>query len=102
MDQILQYVKPEYIFGFIGGMIATGLLTFPLKSLLVDVLNVTKLKKWQARACAFVAAIVVTASWGLYAGAIDWLKLPATIIAYTIFSGVLYEIIKKRFLNKEG
>lgn len=101
MEQILQYVKPEYVFGFLGGMLATALLTSPLKSLFKDILNINKLKKWQARLCTLVAAILVTTAWGLYANEIDWLKLPAIAIAYTVFSGLLYELVKKHFLDKE-
>lgn len=101
LEQIAQYIKPEYIFGFLGGMLATALATSPFKSLLKDIIKVTKLKKWQARACAVFAALIISLSWGLYAGEINWLKLPALTIAYAVFSGVLYEIVKKRFLDKE-
>ena len=101
MEQIMQYLTPEYLFGFGGGMLATALLTAPVKSFWLDKIGTTKLKKWQSRVSAFIAALVVALAWGLYAGEISWLKIPAIAIAYTVFSGLLYEAWKKYILKKE-
>ncbi len=97
---IMQYLSPEFIFGFVGGAIITALLTLAITSFVIDKMG-KALKKWEKVGCAFVAAFIISLVWGLYNGGIIWSQIPGHTIVYGTISGFVYENLIKPFLKKK-
>ncbi len=101
MEQIMQYLTPEYIFSFGVGFMAVPFFTTAIKSFYRHKAGVTKLLKWQSMLCTIIASFIIAVAWGAYAGALSLVKIPAITLAYAAFSGMLYEGWKRYILKKE-
>lgn len=97
--ELSQLLDPTFLFGFVGGIVVTALLTIPLKSFFSDKMGRT-LKKWEKVACAFVAAFVVAMAWSLRTGAVIWAEIPGNVIVYGTISGFVYENVIKPWQEK--
>ena len=97
---IIQYLSPEFIFGFVGGILAVAFLTMPLKSFVADKMG-RALKQWESVGCALVVAFVVSLAWGLRAGGITWNEIPGNVLVYVALSGFVYENVIKPWIEKK-
>lgn len=99
--EISQLLDPTFLFGFVGGILITALLTTPLKSFFADKMG-RALKQWEKVACAFVSAFVVAMAWALRTGAVQWAEVPGNVIVYGTISGFVYENVIKPWVKKRN
>jgi hypothetical protein len=97
--EVSRFLNPEFLFGFLGGILITALLTNPLKSFFADKMG-RALKQWEKVACAFVAAFVVAITWSMRTGMITWVEIPGNVIVYGTISGFVYENVIKPWQEK--
>lgn len=100
-EEISQFLTKEFIFGFLGGMVVTGVFTWAMISYVLEKMKRTALKTWEKVGCAFFCALIVSLAWGIYNGGIVWSEIPGNVIAYGVFSGFVWDKFVKPRLNKE-
>lgn len=99
-NELMQMLNPTFLFGFVGGACITAILAWGVISYAQDKMKRTSLKRWEKVVCAFFSAFVVSLSWGLYNGGIDWTKIPGNVIVYGTISGFLWENVIRPWMAK--
>ena len=98
---VLQFLNPEFLFGFVGGIVVTAWLVQPMKSFVRDKMG-RALKHWENVGCAAVIALVVALAWSFRTGTVSWNEIPGNVIVYTAVSGFVYENVIKRWIEKRN
>ena len=96
---IMEYLNPDFIFGFVGGIIVTAFFALFLTRFAADKMG-RVLKKWEKIGCAFFAALMVSLAWGFRSGGVDWTQIPGNVLVYGTISGFVYENIIKPLVEK--